>query len=1089
MSLAQMHGRLQIPDSLRMQLGDFRRRLHAVKLVEAAGAATFVVMLAFLALYVADRLTDTPAWGRIALCFAAVAGLAILPIALRRWVWGSRTFEQLARILSRTEPRVGDRLLGVIELAHDEAEQARSMRLCEAAIEQVAEDVHGRDLRAAVPNPRHRLWAGLAAVPTVAALALLVATPAAAVNAWARLAAPWRSIARYTFARVEPLPGRLIVPHGEPVVVPIRLTSATKWKPETAVVRLTGHKPMVARLNDGRYEFALPPQITPARLDLRVGDVLQSVRVEPTFRPELTAVVADVTLPAYLRRSKPMHKDVRGGAIALVKGADARFGGVAGRDLASARVDGRPRTPQGPRFNGPQSRIDGSRTSEFRWVDVLGLEGKSPFTLNITAKDDEPPALSCEDLPRKRVVLDSELLAFKVKAIDDFGVRRVGIEWEGLEDPNLKTPAKGEKTLAAGGPEKDALDLRGTFSAKSLGIQPQAINLRVFAEDYLPGRPRVYSSTYTLIVMDPETHAIWLTEQLGKWQRQSLEVRDRELQLHETNKQLRALTSEELDRPEVRRRLENQAAAERANGRRLSNLVVSGEDLVKQATRNPEFGVGHLEKWAEMLQILKDISANRMPSVADLLKDAAQAPVAATPTNSGRRPMAGAVRDAGGKGKPSEVRPSKNKPANVPAIADRESSQQPKDDAESPPGSKKNPSTPTLRLPTTTLAGAKPPKTPAPDAPPALDEAIKQQEDLLAEFEKVAGELDRVMASLEGSTLVKRLKAASRAQLKVADRINDALGDSFGVAPPKKENGATKILAQMSEQEAKGSQVVSTIMDDMEAYFERRRYVKFRDVLDDMRKNDVIGGLRQLGDELKKETGVSVAQCEFWSDSLDRWAEDLVDPAQAGACPGCKSRGSLPPSIVLEVLQILEGEMNLREETRVTEQAKAAVLADDYRKSARKLSNDQDVLRDRTAKVIERIRDLNEGETLFAYEINLLGQVEEVMTQTVAILALPDTGPKAIGAETEAIELLLKSRRINPGRGGGGGASPGGGGGGDTNDSAIALLGRGINDKEVREDRGIGQTTGETGAALPEEFRAGLDEYFNRLENRQGGTP
>ena len=29
---------------------------------------------------------------------------------------------------------------------------------------------------------------------------------------------------------------------------------------------------------------------------------------------------------------------------------------------------------------------------------------------------------------------------------------------------------------------------------------------------------------------------------------------------------------------------------------------------------------------------------------------------------------------------------------------------------------------------------------------------------------------------------------------------------------------------------------------------------------------------------------------------------------------------------------------------------------------------------------------------------------------------------------------------------------------------------------------GISQATGQSGPALPEEFRAGLDEYFNRLE-------
>src|SRR5260370_1911147 len=113
--------------------------------------------------------------------------------------------------------------------------------------------------------------------------------------------------------------------------------------------------------------------------------------------------------------------------------------------------------------------------------------------------------------------------------------------------------------------------------------------------------------------------------------------------LHETNKQLRAMSPEELDQPDTRKKIENQSAAERANGRRLSGAVMSGEDLVKQATRNPEFGVGQLEKWAEMLQILKDIAANRMPSVADLLKEAAKAPNMSASSQKGSK-MAGNVR-------------------------------------------------------------------------------------------------------------------------------------------------------------------------------------------------------------------------------------------------------------------------------------------------------------------------------------------------------------------------------------------------------------------------------------------------------------
>ena len=90
------------------------------------------------------------------------------------------------------------------------------------------------------------------------------------------------------------------------------------------------------------------------------------------------------------------------------------------------------------------------------------------------------------------------------------------------------------------------------------------------------------------------------------------------------------------------------------------------------------------------------------------------------------------------------------------------------------------------------------------------------------------------------------------------------------------------MLDELAKQEAKGSQDVSVIMDDMQSYFERRRFMQFKTVLDEMRKHDVVGNLRQLGDDLQKENGLSIAQCEYWSDTLDRWADDLVDPVSGG---------------------------------------------------------------------------------------------------------------------------------------------------------------------------------------------------------------
>ncbi len=262
------------------------------------------------------------------------------------------------------------------------------------------------------------------------------------------------------------------------------------------------------------------------------------------------------------------------------------------------------------------------------------------------------------------MVLDSELLNFKVQARTISA--SAGSAWSGRGSTGSAAPllASGRQDARGRRPRQGGLEVAGAFSAKSFGIDPQPIALRVFVEDYSAGSPPGRLGAVHLFILTPEQHAIWLTEQLSKWHRQSLEVRDRELQLYETNKQLRALTAADLDKPENRKKLDAQAAAEQANGRRLSGLVLSGEDLVKQAMRNPEFGVGHLERWAEMLQILKDISANRMPSVASLLKEAAQAPKGpAAPSARRQQHRARRPGKTGSSGRPSPIRPPPASPA------------------------------------------------------------------------------------------------------------------------------------------------------------------------------------------------------------------------------------------------------------------------------------------------------------------------------------------------------------------------------------------------------------------------------------------
>jgi hypothetical protein len=1086
------HGSLTVPESLERQLLGYRAYVWRIKMIEAAAIAMFGIAAAFLIVYVWDRLAETPPVFRGALLLAALALIAVVPWFVYRWVWKHRGLEPLARLLSGKLPAVGDQLLGVLELTHSDSEQARSPALCQAAMRQVADDAAHRDLTLAAPSSHYRLWSMAAGVVLLVSGSLVMMYPAAAGNAFARLLMPFGDTPRYTFTRIEPLPEQLVLPHGEAVTLPIVLAESSRWQPPTATLQI-GNQPIAeATLVGDRYSFNLPPQITPDAMTLRVGDIKQSVNVQPTLRPELSSVVADVKLPEYLGQSAVRRVDSRGGSVTMVRGSNAVFTATINRELAKGQINAQERAVVGATLASAPVAVDEAASLKFQWQDQLGLAGREPFELAVNAVDDEAPTLICDGLPRQAVVLDSETLNFTARASDDFGIRRIGLMWRGLDVGAVEHPAEGERPLAAGDFEAAEVEAIGTFCAKTLGIEPQPIELFVWAEDFLPGRNRIFSPPHVLYILTPDQHAIWMTEQLSKWHRQALDVRDHERQLFEKNKELRAMSPEELGNDENRRAVERQAAAETANGRRLDRLGMTGDDLIKAASRNPEIGVGHLERWAEMLQVLKDLSGNRMPSVADLLDAAAEQPTELAeagqqqkPESSPGGPKAGQNQASGGGGKPNKPHEGETpKLRSAPSLVDMESTaNSPDDEVVAEAGPPKKPSSPALRLPVTTVMGKAQEKKPEPpkNQQDSMDQAVEEQEDLLAEFDKLAEELNAVLANLEGSTLAKRLKAASRQQNVVAGRLTEQLQPAFGVASRRVDEPVKEELEKLKETEAASVTNISYIMDDLAAYFERRRFMQFKATLDEMKEVDVIGGLRQLSSELVEQQGLSVAAAEYWSDSMDRWAENLVDPACSGSCPGGKSPESLPPSIVLEVLQILEAEINLREETRVAEQAKTAMEEQQRAKNVQSLADAQGVIEERVVSVIARIEELPDANKHFGKELKMLAAVDAVMGEATGILKGGETGSPAIAAETEAIELLLRSKRINPNGGGGGGSSPGGGGSGNTTDSALALVGKGRNAKEVRENRDVGQTTGETGVVLPEEFRRGLDQYFNRI--------
>ena len=617
----------ELPPILESKLSDFRRRVWIVKLAEGLLAACFGIALSYALVFTLDRFMETPAYLRGALLAAGAAVLGFgVPLKWHRWVWRQRRLEDAARLLRRKFPRLGDQLLGIVELARMDGESGRSERLVQAAMAQAAEAVKDQDFTRAVPHARHRAW-GLAAGGVLAlVLAAFVTVSDAARNALARWLSPWREVDRYTFARVDQLPKNLVVPYAEPFDLPVKLAPDTQWSPERGAGRIKGQPEVNVPLQDGKYPLTFPPQKNDAPMRVSLGDVRKTLQVEPRTRPELASLTAKLRLPAYLKYKTEPGIEVRGGSISILKGSEVSFVASASRDLEAAEMDGARQKVEGDKLVTNYSAVQDSGERRFNWRDTLGLAPREPLVLKVQAVEDEAPRITARRDSQETVVLDSEVLSFDLSVADDFGVQRAGLEWVGEKKSTVDDqPIRGEKIAAGGEPEKRELDARATFCATRENVLPQTLQVRAWAEDFLPGRKRAYSQSFILHILNKQDHALWLTEQFAKWLQVARESYEREQQLHQTNRELRALSAEELDRPENRRRVMQQASSERANADRLDNLTQLGKSLVEQATHNDEFDAKRLQSWASMLKDLRNIASQRMPSVAELLKQSSNA--------------------------------------------------------------------------------------------------------------------------------------------------------------------------------------------------------------------------------------------------------------------------------------------------------------------------------------------------------------------------------------------------------------------------------------------------------------------------------
>ena len=1095
-----MEGSSQLPPNLKGKLAQYRNASRQVKLVEWAVASLFGLLFSYCAAYGLDRVTDTAPVLRLAILVAGTSGITLFfPMLAHNWFWKLRHDAQVAKVIRKSMPRFGDQLLGTVELARGNQPNA-SPALVRAALVQMDTEAKDKDLSPALPKSATSGWT-LSILPLVCmGTAMAILNPDAAYNAFLRWSNPLADIHRYTFTSLEPLPSEMVVAFAEPFTVKVRLKPESKAMPPVATARYGIQRPLEAKISGGKptYRFDVPPQRDAGILAVTAGDDTALVRIRPTLRPELLSLDASIRLPEYLRYEDIQKQDARTGTILLLKGSEYQIHAKFTRPCQSASFGGKHVPPSNGGVTTAWETPGQGGARVLDWRDQFGLEPVAPFQLTTTLTEDAPPSIIIRNNKREQFLLTSESLSLDLSVTDDYGIQHTGISWEGVLDPiENPTPHKGEKPTAPGAPTTRTLQVHTSFNPSHLGIPPQTIHLRAYAEDFFQPSRRTYSPQIVLHVLDPEQHALHVTGLYSKWQRRTLEIYERERQLNDRNKSLRALPVEQLANPANQRSIAEQARAEMQNAQKLEEHTQSGEDLLQQAARNPNFEGDQLEKWADTLQALKDIAKNRMPTVADLLQKASEEAGNPKVPASGESPPSvtnDQSNQAGIEGKSN----GKDKPK-LPSIKDIESSLAANNQQGQPQNNGSKPSANSrLGLPVTTNPGKSGGQEgeenqavgEANENKESLDEAVENQEELLKQFADVTEALNAILKDLEGSTFVKRLKAASRTQLQIAATLNSKALGSFGLAPENITETLAVETKTISYKQAGQGRVISDFLEDLDAYCARVGQPLYEDILTQMEDSDIQPQLIGISEHLANgnHSGNSISASEYWADQFDIWADQLVDANDQSAKkgrPAKKKPGNLPPELILAVMRILHEETDLREDTRAAELARNALDEDGYAGLVLPLQETQYNLAARTKGVVEAIQKLPKAQEFFSNELGLLNKVQEVMFDAEKILGEPNTGPDAIGAETEAIELLLQAKRAcNKGSGGGGpGNSPGGGGIGTTKRSALAMVGEGDDKSAKVKKRKVGQSTGTSGATLPAEYKNGLDAYFHALEN------
>ena len=619
------------PDELREQFAVVERRLWKVETTMAVCLAAAGLFGSYLVLFFSDRLWDSPGWLRLGLL---ASGICITVGAVvwwtTRWVFNKRDTRSLARLVQRRYRRLGDRLLGIVELADEEKRPAVfSPSLYRAAIGQVAGEALKLDFKQTVsPKPARRrafIAAGLILV-AVGGWAIL---PEAGLNSLRRWGLPGADITRHTLIQLGEFPNERVVAKGEPFDVGGSVEYRSFWKPETGSAQFRDNQPQSAKIADGKVNFSVPGQVEDGNLTVSVGDAEHAVAIRPVQRPAMRELHARIALPEYLQY--PVQNEiVQAGYLPVLRGSKVTFQGRVSRDLNQAQVAiDEVDTPMAVRnnvFSSPEHEVADTAHFAFRWRDEHDLAGAAAWQLNIEPTEDAAPRPDLGALGRSLAILETEVLELNASVHDDFGIKETGIEWRALGQAEEQQPkVVSTLTKEAAGSQETEIEADFHFSPAVLGIaRDTTVELAVWATDHMPGRKPARTQPIQLHILGTEDHAEMVRQKLEEVLQNLEEVSRAEENITEDTRELAKADDDTLAKRKTNEKIKNTADDQRDNAEELKDLAKEGAKALMEAMRNPAFDEQTLRDWAQNLKSMNELADQQMKQAQSKLGQAAQ---------------------------------------------------------------------------------------------------------------------------------------------------------------------------------------------------------------------------------------------------------------------------------------------------------------------------------------------------------------------------------------------------------------------------------------------------------------------------------